>query len=169
MSGTEKKVVCVAGKTGCAADIIVGILKLCGRDGCIEVVKGTQFPEIHEPTVLLLCQDCGGITAGECQCVVSEYSLARNIKNCNPKTLRTYSSKTDAADFTARNIRVTPDGFTAFEIVGVGIIGRVRLNTQRSGVIDDVLAAAAAAVETGIPFADVLKALNSAELGRLCL
>ena len=77
------------------------------------------------------------------------------------KQCKTYSSKTDLADFTARNIRFTTAGFVAFEIVGVGIIGRVKLNTRDSGAVDDALAASAAAVATGIPFADVLKALNS--------
>ena len=73
----------------------------------------------------------------------------------------TYSVKWDCADFTARNIRAFPDGATAFEIVGVGIIGRVRLERgQEEDDVEAALAAAAAAMAAGIPLAEGLDALN---------
>ncbi|HEX3037693.1 MAG TPA: hypothetical protein VHO94_01700 [Oscillospiraceae bacterium] len=70
----------------------------------------------------------------------------------------TYSTGSDNADFTARYIH-TLNGETAFEIVGVGVIGRVRL--RDSAIVKASLVAACAAVSCGIPFADVLNALNN--------
>lgn len=75
----------------------------------------------------------------------------------------TYSIKWDCADFTARNIRQLPNGTTAFEIVGVGIIGRARLGEGRGGDVEAALAAAAAAMAAGMPFAEVLNALNGSD------
>ncbi len=75
----------------------------------------------------------------------------------------TYSTKWDCADFTARNIRQLPNGTTAFEIVGVGIIGRARLGEGLGGDVEAALAAAAAAMAAGMPFAEVLKALNGSD------
>ena len=71
----------------------------------------------------------------------------------------TYALGRDDADCTAHIIRTTPDGHVAFEIVGIGVIGRVRLRGGLS-CVGDALAAAAAAVGAGVPFADVLTALN---------
>lgn len=164
MSNPEKKVVYVAEKDGYAAEILNGILKFCGRDKYIDVIKGTSFSDDIKPTVLLLCTMCGKIKAEGCQCIIAEYSLTQDADLSYVKPCKTYSSKTDSADFTARNIRFAADGFVAFEIVGVGIIGRVKLNTHDSAAVDDALAASAAAVGIGIPFAEVLKALNSIEL-----
>lgn len=75
----------------------------------------------------------------------------------------TYSAEWDAADFTARNVRQFPGGGAAFEIVGVGIIGRVRLGPGRECDVEAALAAAAAATTAGVPFAEALGALNAAE------
>lgn len=164
MSNPEKKIVYVAEKDGCAAEILNGILQFCGREKYIDVIKGTALSDNIKPTVILLCTLCREIKTDDCQCVISEYSLTQDARFSCAKPCKTYSSKTDSADFTARNIRFAQDGFVAFEIVGVGIIGRVKLNTRDSGTVSDALAASAAAVGIGIPFADVLKALNSIEL-----
>ncbi len=75
----------------------------------------------------------------------------------------TYSAEWDGADFTARNVRALPDGMTAFEIVGIGIIGRVRLERGRGEDVEASLAAAAAATAVGVPFAEALGALNAPE------
>lgn len=72
----------------------------------------------------------------------------------------TYAVDCDGADFTARNVRPMPDGVIAFEIVGVGVIGRVRLKSDRAEDAEAALAAAAAAIAAGLPFASALEALN---------
>lgn len=66
----------------------------------------------------------------------------------------------DGADFTVRNIRTARDGSVAFEMVGIGIIGRVRLRSEDPVDAVSALAAFAAAVGAGVPFADALEALN---------
>lgn len=76
------------------------------------------------------------------------------------RSVFTYSTRWDGADFTARNIRTLPDGTTVFEMVGIGIIGRVRLEHAQKGDVEASLAAAAAAMAAGVPFAGILDALN---------
>jgi hypothetical protein len=76
------------------------------------------------------------------------------------RSVFTYSTRWDGADFTARNIRTLPDETAVFEMVGIGIIGRVRLEHAREGDVEASLAAAAAAMAAGIPFAGILDALN---------
>jgi hypothetical protein len=76
------------------------------------------------------------------------------------RSVFTYSTRWDGADFTARNIRILPDGTTVFEMVGIGIIGRVRLEHAQKGDVEASLAAAAAAMAAGVPFAGILDALN---------
>jgi hypothetical protein len=76
------------------------------------------------------------------------------------RSVFTYSTRWDGADFTARNIRTLPDGTVVFEMVGVGIIGRVRLERAQDGDVEASLAAAAVAMAAGIPFAGILDALN---------
>lgn len=75
--------------------------------------------------------------------------------------LSTYSTSSDNADFTARYIH-TLDGEIAFEIVGVGVIGRVRINDP--DLVKAALVAASAAISCGISFADVLSALNNMKI-----
>lgn len=77
------------------------------------------------------------------------------LTHCN---MLSYSAESDNADFTARNIHATEQGI-AFEIVGVGVIGRVKLNEPE--LVKTSLVAASAALACGIPFADVLSALNN--------
>lgn len=91
---------------------------------------------------------------------VTEFLLINHPAFLKFPHLISYSTDRDGADFTARNIRFSP-GITAFEIVGVGIIGRVRLKTGDRNAVSVALAAAAAAIAARIPFADILEALNS--------
>lgn len=80
----------------------------------------------------------------------------------NGANLITFSDSSDSADFTARNIRLLEGGVIAFEFVGIGLIGRVKLKrTEPDNVVLMVTAAAAAALTAGIPFAPMMEALNS--------
>ena len=74
--------------------------------------------------------------------------------------LTTYSLENDCADYTARGLHRTPEGYTAFEIVGTGCIGRVRLQNLPEGGERAILEAASAAVVCGAPFALVLGCLH---------
>ncbi len=74
--------------------------------------------------------------------------------------LLTYSMDSDFADFTVRNLRQAPDGGSVFEIVGVGLIGRIKLLDGDRDAVKSLLALAAAALVCGVPFAGVLDVLN---------
>lgn len=69
--------------------------------------------------------------------------------------LVTYSSGNDEADYTARNIRGRADGVD-FELVGTGVIGRVRLGIPGDFSVYNALAAASCALTLGMPFAKVV-------------
>ena len=71
-----------------------------------------------------------------------------------------YSAGDDAADYTARNIRSRPDGVD-FELVGTGVIGRVRLSTPGEFSVYNALAAASCALVLGMPFDRVIEALGT--------
>lgn len=74
----------------------------------------------------------------------------------------TYSAADDSAAYTARNIRQRPDGVD-FELVGTGVIGRVRLHTPGLFSVYNALAAATCALTLGMPFDEVVAALGAAK------
>ena len=137
------------------AELLNRLLQDCGRDTLRAVPPG------QESAQGLLLADCAEVLR-----------LARDFPAClaaNPlrqdarlagKKLTTYSLQNDAADYTARGLHTTAEGYTAFEIVGVGCIGRVRLRRPPRGEEETILAAASAAVVCGAPFAQVLASLQ---------
>lgn len=70
----------------------------------------------------------------------------------------TYSVGNDKADYTAREIRQRPDGVD-FQLVGTGVIGRVKLPIPGEFSVYNALAAAACALRLGLPFDRVVEAL----------
>lgn len=157
---TAKKLIAVSDKSGHTMAALRDILTLCGRDNCLVAPVAELPAQEAQPAVLLLC-DAESVHGAEHfpVCVAGyEFAAHPELAIFNPLT---YSVKSDSADFTARNIRQTQDGLTAFEVVGVGVIGRVKLSTPKTDAVETVLAAAAAAIACGIPFAEVLEALNN--------
>ena len=132
------------------------IFQFCGRENCRVQPAGEEVPPGGK-AVLLICGDGGRFDPAQWPVCVAERELS--ARAAGARRVITYSLGRDDADFTAHNIRATQDGRTAFEIVGIGVIGRVRLRGDLS-CVGDSLAAAAAAVGAGVPFADVLTALN---------
>lgn len=61
----------------------------------------------------------------------------------------TYSVKSDRADYTAKNISLSPEG-VSYELVGTGVIGRINLSVPGVFSVSNSMAAAAAALECGI-------------------
>ncbi|QAT50145.1 hypothetical protein EQM14_10420 [Caproiciproducens sp. NJN-50] len=153
------KMVAVAERGGGSAAVLSWIFQFCGRDRCRVMEYGKPLPRGAAKSVLLLCGDAAESDPEGWDVCVAERELS--FRAAGAAKLITYSLARDDADFTARNIRMTPDGDAAFEIVGFGVIGRVRLNGGSLSDVEEVLAAACAAVGAGIPFAEVLKALNS--------
>lgn len=153
------KLIAVSEKSGHTTAVLKDILVLCGRASCTVAPAHQPIGQNVQPAVLLFC-DAGKIADAQRfpVCVASyELALRPELEGLH---LFTYSIASDNADFTARNIRTTPDGYLAFEIVGVGIIGRVKLTAGCEESVSYALAAAAAAIACGIPFAEVLEALN---------
>jgi UDP-N-acetylmuramate-alanine ligase len=152
------KLIAVCGKNGHTISILRWILSECGRC-CRAVFLGEEEPGSSRLAVLLLSGPSDASQAEKFETCVADYDFSAmpQIAQLHPLT---YSVGNDSADFTARNVR-EKDGVTTFEIVGVGVIGRVRLADCNEKCVKSALAAAAAAVACGNPFAEVLKALNS--------
>jgi len=72
----------------------------------------------------------------------------------------TYSTKLMSADYTACNIKLRQDGID-YELVGMGVIGRVSTVIPGEFSVYNTLAAAACSVTLGIPFAGVIDALGA--------
>ena len=71
-----------------------------------------------------------------------------------------YSIRSDAADYTAKNVQYSPSG-VLYELVGRSVIGRVRFAVPGAFSVYNSLAAACAALELGLELPQVLKALEN--------
>ena len=72
----------------------------------------------------------------------------------------TYSAVSNETTYTAKSINYRPDGVD-YEMVGFGLIGRIRLKTAGKFSVYNSLAAAVCAKELGMPLNEVTDALNS--------
>lgn len=159
MESSSGKRIVVFEENGHTIEVLQKILRSCGKENYYAENAGEAIPPGTPSSILLACgAECpeGAADYGAC---VADYESACRSGLTGFGRLTTYSVDLDDADFTAKNIRTARDGSTAFEIVGSGIIGRVRLGAGKPGV-RSALAAASAAFAAGIPFADVLRALN---------
>lgn len=76
------------------------------------------------------------------------------------RNILTYSSENYDADVTYRNKSTDSDGTAVFDIIGTGILSRVRLKNSVFS-IDEVLVCTAALIATGIPIASILGYFNA--------
>ena len=72
----------------------------------------------------------------------------------------TFSTRSEEADFVAKNLHPVASGGNVFELEGLGIIGRVHLGSVSEQTLRCVLIAAAAALSCGVSFAEVIEVLN---------
>ena len=86
-------------------------------------------------------------------------SYAKDMIRAAKCRVVTYSTRNMDADYTARNIRLRPDGID-YEMVGLGLIGRVSSRIPGGFSVYNTLAAAACAVTVGLPLAGVTAALG---------
>lgn len=156
------KLIAVSDKSGHTIPILKEIFHRCGRTHFRIAPAGEPLGADEQPAVFLLCDSEPHAEAKEFARLVAEYESAREAIPPEHRPV-TYSVRSDGADFTARGLRLTGEGQIAFEIVGVGVIGRVRLLTDREFWAEPALAAAAASIAAGVPFADALEALNNME------
>ena len=73
----------------------------------------------------------------------------------------TYSINSDYSDYTAKNIKLRPDK-VVFEMLGFGVIARIKLHIPGQFSVYNAMAAASAALAIGIPFTEVTAALSDA-------
>ena len=78
-----------------------------------------------------------------------------------PCEIMTYSAQKNEADYVARNIRYRADGVD-FELVGVGQIGRVRMQIPGQFSVYNGLCAATVCLSLGMPFDRVVESLCAA-------
>lgn len=159
MSGT-KKIIAVSNGFERATYLLKKILIDSGRGGVFSVASESEVMERGLKASVLLAADLPACAEPKLFPVCVMRFQPDRQKPDGFQSVITYSTEWNGADFTAHNIRILPNGMTAFEIVGVGIIGRVRLEQDREEDVETALAAAAAATAAGVPFAEVLSALN---------
>ncbi|MCH3971533.1 MAG: hypothetical protein LKE53_01980 [Oscillospiraceae bacterium] len=153
----ENRFIMVSGQP--MASLLGSLLAACGRKD-LQVVLPDQTLKKSEKELLVADKEpvlrCA---VGFPRCLAA-YPLREDPRLRGLQQLSTYSLKSDCADYTARGLHLTPEGYTAFEIVGVGCIGRVRLKSLAKGEEELILAATAAAVMCGIPLAKALACLQ---------
>lgn len=162
--------------SGLAMPVLAKILTDCGFDDRYRVVLWSEWkkgcPAGAQPYALVTgCITQSAKELSEFAVCVSDYDcdLAMPAGDTFPETCRslTYSATSDNADFTARNVRNFQEKGYAFEMVGVGVIGRIQLRSGTEQAVRGSLIAASAALTCGIPFAEVLGALNEFSIAHL--
>lgn len=162
-------------QSGLALPVLQKILSDCGFAERYRVVLWSQWEKggtAGVPYALV----AGQVTQSAEE--LSKFSVCVSDYDCDlclpkgesfPESCRllTYSARSDNADFTARNIRNFQDKGYAFEMVGVGVIGRIQLRSGKEQAVRGSLIAASAALTCGIPFAEVLGALNEISMAYL--
>lgn len=72
----------------------------------------------------------------------------------------TFSTEDDGADFVVRNVRPFQNMGYTFDLVALGIIGRIHFISDDAQMLRAALIAASAALSCGISFANVVEVLN---------
>lgn len=111
-------------------------------------------------TMLVLC-GAEGVDIrllSEFKNIVLPYSLSKSV-NIKEKKLLSYSMDNNEADLIAKNINPQGDK-TMFELLGTGVIGRVKLSNSSGFSAELVLAVSSALIAMGIPLASVLDVVN---------
>ncbi len=72
-----------------------------------------------------------------------------------------YSTMDDTSDFIAREVKYKADGVT-FDLLGKGVIGRVRFKTPGKFSVYNAMAAGVAAISIGLPFDGTVQSLSLA-------
>lgn len=90
--------------------------------------------------------------------VVLPYSLYGRIKE-NKENILFYSLDNNEADLIAKNINPQKDR-VVFELLGTGVIGRVKLSRTSGFSVELVLAVSSALIAMGVPLASVLGVMN---------
>lgn len=159
----ERKIITISGGNERKAYFLKQILMHTGRDA-FAVASAETVREQGKQASVLLTEEPEKFSGSKLFSVcVTCFRPENKGAALSFQKVITYSTVSNDADFTARNVRTLPEGGIAFEIVGVGIIGRVRLKTKNAEDVQDALAATTAAIAAGIPLAEILEVLNRLE------
>jgi UDP-N-acetylmuramoyl-L-alanyl-D-glutamate--2,6-diaminopimelate ligase len=115
---------------------------------------GTMQKYLAAKQKIFAMSDCGIINLDD--------SAAAKILAEAPCRAVTYSTRRMDADFTARNVGYLPDGIH-YDVVSLGVIGRVSLKMPGTFSVYNSLAALSCAVTLGLPLQRVLYALGNAQ------
>lgn len=124
------------------------------------LLKEDAFEEFNLETVLVLC-DTDKIDIKLLKGfknIVLPYSLSEEVTS-KEKNMLFYSMNNNEADLIAKNINPQEDR-TVFELLGTGVIGRVKLSKSSGLSVELVLAVSSALVAMGVPLAAVLNVIN---------
>ncbi len=124
------------------------------------LLKEDAFEEFNLETVLVLCDvDKIDIKLFKgFKNIVLPYSLSEKLTS-KEKNMLFYSMNNNEADLIAKNINPQEDR-TVFELLGTGVIGRVKLSKSSGLSVELVLAVSSALVAMGVPLAAVLNVIN---------
>lgn len=158
------------------SDIISNILNFCCYNTCIDdFSENTDFVITNYSENFTIPNDTiantvifdGSLSLSD-GVIMKFRNKATSYEYCLKKygedvrNILTYSSENYDADVTYRNKSITPDGEIVFDIIGTGILSRVRLNNSVFS-LDEVLVCTAALIATGIPIASILGYFNSSD------
>lgn len=90
--------------------------------------------------------------------IILPYSFSENL-SIKEKNVLFYSINSNEADLIAKNINPQDDK-TVFELLGTGVIGRVKLSKSSQLSVELVLAVSSTLVAMGVPLAVVLNVIN---------
>lgn len=138
------------------------IIAHCGLEDRYRVEPTAALPQLSERWIPYILVTETGACRGRLPTVfpicVQNYCCTEKEGGCH---CTTFSMEDPTTDFVAANVRQFADMDYAFDLMGLGIIGRVHLAKDDRRLLRTALIAASAALSCGISFADVVEVLNT--------
>lgn len=149
------------GRADEVCEMFKGILKRSGFDNELEVTsKELPFGE-YDKKILAITDKTAKIKQDtHFDAVIYPYNVEKT--QFKSDLLISYDNENDKADITAKNIR-TVDGTVVFELLGTGIIGRLRVKNDGEDTVNKALISAGIMLCSGIPLREVVKAVSCQE------
>ncbi len=144
------------------------ILGRSGRQWKEETVEGGTGLSAFEKSVLLFSEDIKrreAETLSHTDIVLPFRELPQEHTRFPNLSFTTYAVEDDRADFTARGLAALPGGDAGregmrFELLCLGLIGRVCVPGLSKKQVEPLLGAASCLLAAGLPLAEVLELIN---------
>lgn len=138
--------------------IFEGILKRSGFDKELEVTTQELPLERYGKKILAITEKTAKIEWDmSFNTVIYPYGVEKT--QFKSDLLISYDTENDKADITARNIRKVDDKMI-FELLGTGIIARLKIKDYGDSTVNTALLAASIMLCSGIPLKDVVTAVS---------